>query len=78
MPFGLKNAAQAFQSLVDMVCANLDFVFVYLDNILIASELAAEHKDHLNILFHCLQEHGLVVKIKKCVFVASEIDFLGH
>ena len=28
MPFGLKNAAQAFQSLVDMVCANLDFVFV--------------------------------------------------
>ena len=78
MPFGLKNAAQAFQRLMDMVCAGLDFVFVYLDDILIASESAAEHKEHLRILFHRLQEHGLVVKTEKCVFGVPEIDFLGH
>jgi hypothetical protein len=49
MPFGLKNAAQSFQRLMDMVCAGLDFVFVYLDDILIASESAAEHKEHLTV-----------------------------
>ena len=31
MPFGLKNAAQAFQRLMDTACRGLSFVFVYLD-----------------------------------------------
>ena len=37
MPFGLKNSAQAFQRLMDGVLRGLDFVFVYLDDILVAS-----------------------------------------
>ena len=37
MPFGLKNAAQTFQRLMDTVCRGLDFVFGYLDDILIFS-----------------------------------------
>ena len=37
MPFGLKNAAQAFQRLMDSVCRDLHFAFVYLDDILVAS-----------------------------------------
>ena len=78
MPFGLKNAAQAFQRLMDSVCAGLDFVFDYLDDILIASESKAEHKEHLQLLFDRLAEHGLVVKTEKCVFGVEEIDFLGH
>ena len=78
MPFGLKNAAQAFQRLMDSVCAGLDFVFVYLDDILIASESFVEHKEHLKVLFDRLQDHGLVVKAEKYVFGVSEIDFLGH
>ena len=61
MPFGLKNAAQAFQRLMDTTLAGLDFIFVYLDDILIASNSAAEHKDHLLALFDRLEEHGLVV-----------------
>ena len=63
---------------MDMVCTELDFVFVYLDDILIASESATEHKEHLRILFDRLEEHSLVVKTEKCVFGVLEIDFLGH
>ena len=33
MPFGLKNAAQTFQRLMDSIFQHLDFVFVYLDDI---------------------------------------------
>jgi hypothetical protein len=40
MPFGLKNAAQAFQRLMDGVLRGVDFVFVYLDDILVASSSA--------------------------------------
>ena len=37
MPFGLKNAAQAFQHLMNTVHYGLDFAFVYIDDILVAS-----------------------------------------
>ena len=34
MPFGLKNAAQAFQRLMDGMLRDVSFAFVYLDDIL--------------------------------------------
>ena len=75
---GLKYAAQAFQRLMDSVCAGLEFVFVYLDDILVASESEEQHVKHLTMLFDRLEENGLVVKVKKCLLGVSEIDFLGH
>jgi len=36
-PFGLRNAAQTFQRFIDNVCRGLPYVFVYLDDILVAS-----------------------------------------
>ena len=79
MPFGLKNAAQAFQRMMDRVCHDLSFVFVYLDDILIASGDEEEHARHLNLLFDRLEQHGLVVKPSKCIFGGvSQIDCLGH
>jgi transposase InsO family protein len=78
MPFGLKNAAQAFQRLMDTVCQDLDFLFVYLDDILVASDNNREHARHLRILFDRMRQHGLVVNVAKCEFGLTSIDFLGH
>ena len=79
MPFGLKNAAQAFQRLLDQVCRGLEeFLFVYLDDILIASCDAKQHRHHLRLLFKRLAEHGLVINVAKCKFGVDAIDFLGH
>ena len=78
MPFGLKNAAKSFKRLMDLVLQDLDFLFVYLDDVLVASKDNQEHKKHLSILFDRLEEHSLVVKPKKCQFGVTEIDFLGH
>ena len=33
MPFGLKNAAKAFQRLMDTVCQGLEFAVMYIDDI---------------------------------------------
>ena len=54
------------------------FVFVYMDDILVASRNKKEHKLHLSTLFDRLQAHGLVIKLEKCKFGVAEIDFLGH
>ena len=61
MPFGLRNEAQTFQRFIDDVCCDLDFVFVYLDDILITSSSLTERLQHLGTLFGRLSNHGLVI-----------------
>ena len=78
MPFGLKNAAQAFQRLMDSILCGLPFVFVYVDDILVASSSASKHKNHLRQVFCHVEANGLVVRKDKCLFGVSEVDFLGH
>lgn len=78
MPFGLRNAAQAFQRLMDTVLQDLDCTFVYLDDILVASSSAQSHIDDLNNVFQRLKHHGLVIKLEKCLFGVTSLDFLGH
>ena len=54
MPFGLKNTGMSFQWLMDRVMAGLPFVFVYIDDILVASPDAATHLEHLRAGFQWL------------------------
>ena len=78
MPFGLKNAAQTFQRMMDRIFTGVFYVFVYLDDILIYSPDMNTHLEHLRHVFHLLGTHGLVINPAKCVFAASSIEFLGH
>ena len=78
MSFGLKNAAQAFQRFMDEVLRDMDYCFVYLDDILVSSKSLEEHKLHLRALFERFQEHGILINLAKCVFGAQEVTFLGY
>ena len=78
MPFGLRNAAQTFQRFMDEVTRGLDFVFVYIDDILIASTNALEHEVHLRLLFDRFRKYGVILNPAKCVFGVSSLEFLGH
>ena len=78
MPFVLKNAAQAFQRLMDGMLRHISFAFVYLDDILIASPSPEAHKKHLRELFRLLDVNGININRKKCTFGKSEVKYLGH
>jgi RNase H-like domain found in reverse transcriptase/Reverse transcriptase (RNA-dependent DNA polymerase) len=78
MLFGLKNATQTFQRLMDKIFRHLKFLFTYLDDHLIASCTLEEHHQHLREFFQLLDANGLQINPKKCVFAATAFDFLGH
>jgi hypothetical protein len=78
MSFGLRNAAQTFQRFIDEVLRELDFCYAYIDDVLIASNSEVEHEDHLRQLFQRLQEYGILINLSKCVFGATEVNFLGY
>ena len=68
MPFGLKNASQSFQRLMDRTFADLPAVFVYLDDNLLATATAEDHLQVLRQVFQLLKVNGLVLNLKKCEF----------
>lgn len=78
MTFGLRNAAQTFQRFIHQVLREFDFCFVYIDDLLIASDNEVEHMDHLRKICGRLYEYGLVINLPKCNFLKSEVTFLGH
>ena len=80
MPFGLTNALAAFMDLMHRVFQPyLDqFVVVFVDDILIYSQLEWEHEYHLRIVLHLLRDHKLYAKFSKCEFWLTEVRVFGH
>jgi hypothetical protein len=78
MSFGLKNAAQTFQRLMDCIFHHLPFPFTYLVDHLIASRALEDHHPHLQQFCTLLSKYGLQINPAKCVFAATAVDFLGQ
>ena len=53
-------------------------VVVYLDDILIFSKSAAEHRKHVRSVFDRLAKHHLHVKASKCELFCECLEFLGQ
>ena len=43
MPYGLRNAYSTFQRFIDEVVQGLNFVFAYVDDLLVASDTEENH-----------------------------------
>ncbi|BHF62327.1 hypothetical protein SprV_0200530900 [Sparganum proliferum] len=78
MPFGLRNASQTFQRFIDRVLRGLPFVYVYIDDVLVASRHVEEHLQHLTLLFDRFQQFGVTLHPAKCILGATSLEFLGH
>ena len=51
---------------------------VFIDDILIYSQLEWEHEYHLRIVLQLLRDHQLYAKFSKCELWLIEVRFLGH
>ncbi|CCD27225.1 uncharacterized protein NDAI_0K00353 [Naumovozyma dairenensis CBS 421] len=78
MPFGLVNAPSTFARYMADLFRDLEFVNVYLDDILIFSNDLESHWKHIDVVLSRLDQEKLIAKKKKCHFAQSEVQFLGY
>jgi hypothetical protein len=78
LPFGLRNAGASFQRHMDNAISGVEAAFAFVDDVLVCSVDHAALQLHLRQLFEAFRRHNLVIRLEKCVFGASTIDFLGH
>jgi len=55
-----------------------DFVIVYLDDILIFNKMWEEHLKHVKQTLDVLKIENLYVKLSKCEFGKTSLNYLGH
>ena len=79
MLFGLCNVPATFQRLMQNCLweLNLTYCLIYLDDIIVFSQMAEEHLHCLHIVFDQFREHNLKLKPSKCDFFRNEITYLA-
>ncbi|XP_043258037.1 uncharacterized protein LOC122400580 [Colletes gigas] len=81
MPFGLKPAPTRFQRYVNEVISDLirsGDVVVYIDDFLIATETIEHHFSVLKRVFRILVNNKLDLRLDKCKFLNTKIEYLGY
>ena len=80
MPFGLCNAPPTFQRLMQNCLGelNLTYCLIYLDDVIVFSEMPEEHLLRMHVVFNHLREHSLKLKPSKCDVFKMEINYLAQ
>ena len=76
--FELVNASAMFQTYINWVLVRLIDIFcvIYLNNILIYSEILNQHYKHVKKVLERLQKFQLYMSLKKCEFSIQKVKFL--
>ena len=80
MPFGLKNAGETYQRLINKMLEDLieNMMEVYIDDMCIKSKKKESHVKHLTRIFTILRQFRMKLNPTKCAFGVSSRQFLGH
>ena len=78
LPFGLSNGPAVFSRMMRTLFNNVEHVFTFLDDILVATNSLEEHYSVLNNVFSILSNANLKVNLKKCHFCVESLNFLGQ
>ena len=80
MPFGLKNAPATFQRALDIILSGVRWqaCLVYLDDVIVFSKTLGDHIAHLDLVLSLLRHAGVSLKLSKCSFFQTKVDYLGH
>jgi hypothetical protein len=77
-PFGLSNAAQTFQRMMDRTADGLEGVFAYMGDSRVSSPDRQTHLHHLEAFFEALPANSLAINLEKCMFAIPSLEILGH
>jgi len=81
LPFGYAEAPAEFQKRIIQILNHLirqDKILVYIDDILIPSRSIDENLLILKETLTLLKRYGFEINYKKCIFLKTEIEFLGY
>ena len=79
MSFGLKNAHNEFQNIMNDIFNSFNhFTIIYIDDVLVYSSSIDEHWKHLYSFLDTIKRNGLVVSAKKIKLLQTKVCFLGY
>lgn len=78
LAFGVSAAPAIFQRVMSSALAGMEGVACLLDDIAVMGRTMEEHNQRLREVMKKLQDMGLRLNLKKCVFATNSITFLGH
>ena len=77
--YGLTVMPTEFQKLMDLTLANVNSVFVYIDDVLIVTKgTKQEHLNKVREVMKILDEANLQLKAEKCIIAQDSIEWLGY
>ncbi|GLB45344.1 putative retrotransposable element tf2 155 kda protein type 1-like [Lyophyllum shimeji] len=80
MFFGLCNSPATFQTMMNEIFKDMideGWLIIYMDDMLIFSTDLEEHRRRTLRVLQRLKENDLFLKLEKCTFEATEIEYLG-
>ncbi|KRH94484.1 pol polyprotein [Pseudoloma neurophilia] len=77
MPQGLMNAPKTFRQAMSRIFGDLEFVKIYLDDLLVHSANVQDHVKHVNEVKRRIVANNISVNIEKSELMKSQITFLG-
>ena len=61
MPVGIRTSGSTFQRLMHQMLGHLLYCFIYIDDVIVASDSVEQRRDHLQAVFTLLQANHLVI-----------------
>ena len=80
LPMGISVGSQGLSRVIDELFADLkgNFVFNYLDDLIVYSRKVEEHSAHVRVVLQRLQSAGFTLNPNKITIGTAEIKYLGH
>ena len=80
MPFSLKNAGSAYQTMMTRMFESLlgKNIEIYIDDMVVKSKMVSENLGDLQVVFEILRSYKLRLNASKCSFGVGSGKFLGY
>ena len=78
LPFGITSAPEHFQRRMSEILQDVDGAVCLMDDILVHGKSKEEHDQRLLVVLRRLEEAGVTLNQKKCMFTQNRVKFLGQ